>query len=94
MYLCHLKHYAIYVLRYKVTEAHSADTCLAEILRSKKENITITNVYDEYLSIIIRNARRLKELTDNILSIAQIESKSMDLNKEVGDIDNVIVDTA
>jgi len=63
---------------------------LAEILRSKKESITITNVYDEYLSVIIRNARRLKELTDNILDIARIESKSMTLNKEVVDIDSVI----
>lgn len=67
---------------------------LAEILRSKKESITITNVYDEYLSVIIRNARRLKELTDNILDIARIESKSMTLNKEVVDIDSVIGDAA
>ena len=67
---------------------------LAEILRSKKESITITNVYDEYLSVIIRNARRLKELTDNILDIARIESKSMTLNKEVVDIDIVIGDAA
>jgi nitrogen-specific signal transduction histidine kinase len=63
---------------------------LAEILRSKKENITNTNVYDEYLSVIIRNARRLKELTDNILDITRIESKTMTLNMEVIDIDSVI----
>lgn len=67
---------------------------LAEILRSKKDSITITSVYDEYLSVIIRNARRLKELTDNILDIARIESKSMTLNKEVVDIDIVIGDAA
>jgi two-component system sensor histidine kinase VicK len=67
---------------------------LAEILRSKKEMITNTNVYDEYLSIIIRNATRLKELTDNILDIAQIESKSIALNKEVVDIDSVIQESA
>jgi signal transduction histidine kinase len=67
---------------------------LAEILRTKKDSITITSVYDEYLSVIIRNARRLKELTDNILDIARIESKSMTLNKEVVDIDIVIGDAA
>ena len=67
---------------------------LAEILRSKKESITITNVYDDYLSVIIRNARRLKELTDNILDIARIENKSMTLNKDVVDIDSVIGDAA
>jgi signal transduction histidine kinase len=67
---------------------------LAEILRSKKENITNTNVYDEYLSVIIRNARRLNELTDNILDITRIESKTMTLNKEVVDIDSVIQEAA
>jgi nitrogen-specific signal transduction histidine kinase len=66
---------------------------LAEILRSKKDMITAgTDVYDRYLSIIIRNARRLKELTDNILDIAQIESQSMHLNKEEADIDSLILE--
>jgi hypothetical protein len=40
---------------------------LAEILRSKKDEMASTKMYDEYLLIIIRNARRLKDLTDNIL---------------------------
>ena len=63
---------------------------LAEILRSRKEKIT-PPVYDEYLSVIIRNARRLKELTGNILDIARIESQLINLNKEVVDIDSVIL---
>lgn len=63
---------------------------LAEILRSRKENIT-PPMYDEYLSVIIRNARRLKELTGNILDIARIESLSINLNKEVVDIDSVML---
>jgi nitrogen-specific signal transduction histidine kinase len=65
---------------------------LAEILRSKKNNITSTNVYDEYLSVIIRNARRLKELTDNILDIARIESKSITLNRKLVNLKSVIKD--
>jgi two-component system sensor histidine kinase VicK len=65
---------------------------LAEILRSKKDEIANSNMYDEYLSIIIRNARRLKDLTDNILDIARIESQSINLNKQVVDIDTVILD--
>jgi two-component system sensor histidine kinase VicK len=65
---------------------------LAEILRSKKDEITSTNMYDEYLSIIIRNARRLKDLTDNILDIARIETQSINLNKQVVDIDTVILE--
>jgi two-component system, OmpR family, sensor histidine kinase VicK len=63
---------------------------LAEILRSRKENIT-PPMYDGYLSVIIRNARRLKELTGNILDLARIESLSINLNKEVVDIDSVIL---
>src|SRR5581483_7798803 len=63
---------------------------LAEILRSKKDELENNSMYDEYLSIIIRNARRLKELTGNILDIARIESQSINLNKQVVDIDSVI----
>ena len=63
---------------------------LAQILRSKKENIRYPS-YDEYLSVIIRNAGRLKELTGNILDIARIENQSINLNKGVVDIDSVIL---
>jgi len=66
---------------------------LAEILRSNKAMITTcTDVYDEYLSIIIRNARRLKELSDNILDIGRIESQSMKLNKQRADIRSLILE--
>jgi two-component system sensor histidine kinase VicK len=65
---------------------------LAEILRSKKKEIASTSIYDEYLSIIIRNARRLKELTDNILDIARMESQSISLNKQMVNIDTLILD--
>src|SRR5215469_8203579 len=65
---------------------------LAEILRSKKEEIASTNIYDEYLSIIIRNARRLKDLTDNILDIARMDSQSMNLNKQTVNIDSLILE--
>ena len=36
----------------------------------------------EILDIIIRNAKRLKRLTDNLLDITKIESQSLMLNKE------------
>src|SRR5919201_5172873 len=63
---------------------------LAQILRSRKQNFS-TPIYDVYLSVIIRNARRLKELTGNILDVARIESQSINLNKEVVDIDSLIL---
>jgi two-component system, OmpR family, sensor histidine kinase VicK len=65
---------------------------LAEILRSKKDEIANSNMYYDYLSIIIRNARKLKDLTDNILDIARIESQSINLNKQIVNIDTVILD--
>ncbi len=65
---------------------------LAEVLRSKKDEIANSNMYYDYLSIIIRNARKLKDLTDNILDIARIESQSINLNKQVVNIDTVILD--
>ena len=36
----------------------------------------------EILEVIIRNAQRLKRLTDNLLDITKIESQSLMLNKE------------
>jgi signal transduction histidine kinase len=42
------------------------------------------------IKIITRNARRLQRLTENILSIARLESKSLTLQKEVFDLNDVI----
>ena len=45
----------------------------------------------ELLSVIIRNARRLKELTENILDITRIENKSLELQKESLNIDEIVI---
>ena len=64
---------------------------LAEILRSRKERET--KKQDELLAIIIRNAKRLKELTENILDITRIENQSLNLYKEVVNVDDLILKT-
>jgi len=64
---------------------------LAEMLRSKKE-IEIGK-QEELLTVIIRNAKRLKELTENILDVTRIEDQSLKLHKEVVNIDDLIVNT-
>ena len=46
------------------------------------------------LDVIIRNAKRLKQLTDNILDVTKIESHSLKLNKEIFDIERLIEQTA
>jgi signal transduction histidine kinase len=45
------------------------------------------------LDVIIRNAKRLKQLTDNILDVTKIESHSFKLNKERFNIEQLIEET-
>ena len=56
---------------------------LADILGSKKGNI---EQYEEFISIISRNARRLKFLTEDILDVSRIDGKSLDLRNNVFDL--------
>ena len=60
---------------------------LADILRSKK----IDDTEAEYLDAIIRNAKRLQRLTEDILDATRIESKSLDLKKESFNLTELIL---
>ena len=70
---------------------------VAEILRSRKrqgdgsQNEGV-NVDEEYklLDIIVKNAKKLLLLEDNILDVARIENKSLMLNIEESDLDSLI----
>ena len=44
-----------------------------------------------YLDMIIRNAKGLQRLTEDILDISRIESKSLDLKKESFDLSEMIL---
>jgi signal transduction histidine kinase len=44
-----------------------------------------------YLDIIVRNAKRLQGLTEDILDVTRIESKSLELKKEEFDLDEMIL---
>ena len=60
---------------------------LAQVLRDKEQQQgdreqKRTENNDDFLSVIIRNAKRLQQLTENILDITKIENNSMELNKE------------
>jgi two-component system sensor histidine kinase VicK len=59
---------------------------LSEVLRSRTRN---TDEH-EFLDAIIRSAKRLQQLTDNILNLAQIENHSLKLNKERFDLSALI----
>jgi two-component system, OmpR family, sensor histidine kinase VicK len=63
---------------------------LADILRSKE---LVGGREAEYLDVIIRNARRLQRLTEDILDVTRIESKSLDLKKESFNLSEMILNT-
>jgi two-component system sensor histidine kinase VicK len=52
---------------------------LSQILQS---NINNSAQQQEFLDAIVRNARRLQRLTENILDVSKIESQSLQLKKE------------
>jgi two-component system, OmpR family, sensor histidine kinase VicK len=71
---------------------------LTEILRTriraeKKEEITTgkNDNDDDIMDVIIRNATRLKQLTETILDITRIENQSLILNKEEFCLNEIIL---
>jgi signal transduction histidine kinase len=61
---------------------------LAQLLRSRKE-IGIRK-QDELLAVIIRNAKRLMELTENILDVTRIDDQTLHLRKQPLCLDDLI----
>jgi len=61
---------------------------LSEFIRHK-----VNDKEREYVDVIIRNAKRLKRLTENILDVTKIESQSLKLNKERFNLNDVITNT-
>jgi signal transduction histidine kinase len=56
---------------------------LADLLRSKKGNI---EQYQEYITVISRNARRLKLLTEDILDVSKIDGEALELRNDLFDL--------
>ncbi|MGC2570134.1 MAG: ATP-binding protein [Candidatus Nitrosopolaris sp.] len=61
---------------------------LSQLLLSKSGSI---EQYNELLSIINRNAKRLNRLSDDILDATKIESKSLELKRERFDLNDIII---
>jgi signal transduction histidine kinase len=62
---------------------------LTEILYSQVKD----GKQKELLEVTIRNAKRLQQLTNDILDVAKIESKSLGLNKEQFNLNDVVINT-
>lgn len=60
---------------------------LSEILLSKKRNIEQD---EELLIVIVRNAKRLQKLTENILDATKIESQTLKVNKQYFRLNDII----
>src|SRR5215218_7196999 len=60
---------------------------LAEVLSSKRGRI---EQYNELIDAIIRNAKRLQRLTEDILDVTKIESNSLILNKQQFNLNEII----
>ena len=62
---------------------------LTEVLRSQIKDVT----QREILEITIRNAKRLLRLSSDILVVSKIEGKSLELNKEEFDLNELVINT-
>jgi signal transduction histidine kinase len=59
---------------------------LCEIIRPK-----VNKEDSEYVDVIVRNAKRLQKLTEEILDVTKIESQSLKLKKEQFNLNDVII---
>ncbi|MBA3749967.1 MAG: sensor histidine kinase, partial [Nitrosopumilus sp.] len=59
---------------------------VSEILLSRKVNIEQDK---ELLNVIIRNAKRLRKITENILDVTKIESHSLKVNRQYFSLNNI-----
>jgi signal transduction histidine kinase len=68
---------------------------IAEYLEALQNSVVGTErieVAKEDIEVIVRNARRLERLANDILDVSQIEGKSLRLNKESFDLNREILD--
>ena len=62
---------------------------LTELIREKTKDREMIRMLDT----VIRNAQRLKKLSDNILDVTKIESNALNMTKEVFSLDGLVLDT-
>jgi two-component system sensor histidine kinase VicK len=67
---------------------------ISEVLRFEEEEKQVISKKElnKYLDVILTNARRLKDLGDNILNVSLIESQSLRLEKELFNLNDIIID--
>jgi signal transduction histidine kinase len=67
---------------------------ISEVLRfggGEEERVVSKKDLNKSLDVILTNARRLKDLGDNILNVSLIESRSLKLEKELFNLNDIII---
>jgi signal transduction histidine kinase len=62
------------------------------LLSSTNQAVITREELNDSISMITRNATRLKQLSEDILDVTRIESQSLNLRKEVCDLNDIIQD--
>jgi signal transduction histidine kinase len=62
------------------------------LLSSTNQVVITREELNDSISMITRNATRLKQLSEDILDVTRIESQSLNLRKEVCDLNDIIQD--
>ena len=60
------------------------------LIRSSNQALIRKEELDDSINMIARNARRLKQLSEDILDVTKIESQSLNLRKEVCDLNDIV----
>ena len=85
-----LKNEFINVAAHEIKTPIQPIIALSELLQ--QEGINNLEKNKELLNIILRNSKRLKQLTEDVLDVASIESGSFILDKEKFDLKEMITD--
>src|SRR5947209_4746432 len=64
-----------------------------ELLSSSNQATITREELNDSISMITRNATRLKQLSEDILDVTKIESQTLNLRKEVCDLNDVVQDS-
>ncbi len=75
-----------------LAEVLQANVVESSTVRAGSSNMSVSRER-QLLEVIVRNAQRLKKLTENLLDVSRIDSLSLNLNKEKFDLNKVVGNT-
>ncbi|HET8794546.1 MAG TPA: HAMP domain-containing sensor histidine kinase, partial [Nitrososphaeraceae archaeon] len=92
LYKDQLKNDFINIAAHEIKTPIQPIIAFAEVLQKESGEINNIEKNKQYLDIIFRNSKRLKQITDDLLDVAKIETGSFFLNKEKFSLREMIID--